>query len=163
MSVFDSFLEIAGNLGFLVGDNDRRRERARKEKRSWGTEQEGLAVSIAASSVDLKPDETLRIEVALRNSGTAEREFMVGNWLRFFKLDISGPSGFPVELTTFGRRQLEAAQNAPELPMILKPDEVMEADFPVSVLYQLKDHGEYTVVGRSIANSAVSNELKIRI
>ena len=163
MSVFDSFLEIAGNLGFLVGDNDRRRERIRKERRSWGKEQDGLAISVAASSLEAKQDETLRIEVALRNSSTAEREFMVGNWLRFFKLDISGPSGSPVELTTFGRGQLEAAQNAPELPMILKPGQVMEADFPVSVLYQLKEHGEYTVVGKSIANGAISNELKIRI
>jgi len=79
MSLFDSFLEIAGNLGFLVGNNDRRRERARKERRSWGPEQDGYSVSIATASLSPSPDESLRVEIALRNASPETRELLIGN------------------------------------------------------------------------------------
>ncbi len=162
MSLFDSFLEVAGNLGFLVGNNDRRRERERKEKRSWGAESDSLAVSIAASSLELAPEETLRIEVALRNAGDADRELTIGPWLRFFTLEISGPDGAPAELATFGQRQFDAARDVPEHRVSLSPGQVIEADFPVSALYNLKRNVTYTVRGKSRASSAISNELTIR-
>ncbi len=162
MSIFESFLEVAGNLGFLVGNNDRRRERVRKEKRSWGAEQDGFAVSIAASSLELQPDETLRIEVALRNASDNERELIVGPWLRFFTLQIVETNGAPAELSPFGQNQFEAAQNLPEHQVTLSPNQVIEADFPVSALYSLKKNTAYTIVGTASATRAVSNELTIR-
>jgi len=73
MSFFDSVLEIVGNLGFLVGNNDRRRERASKERRSWGPEQDGYSVSIAIGSLSPGSDKSLRVKVALRNASRETR------------------------------------------------------------------------------------------
>jgi len=162
MSIFDSLLEVAGNLGFLVGNNDRRRELARKEKRSWGAEKDGLQVSIAASSLELQPDETLRIEVALRNTSDIERDLTVAIWLRFFILAISESDGTPAELSAFGQSQFDAAQTIPEHQVSLSPNQVIEADFPVSALYNLKRNTTYTIIGKTQESSAISNELSIR-
>ena len=163
MSFFDSFLEAAGNLGFLVGNNDRRRAQARKEKRSWGPEQDGVAISIAASSLEPTPDDSLRIEVALRNMSQETKSIQVGPWLRFFSLDIRQPNGSEIPLTSFGMRQFEAAATAPARTINVMPGEIVEADLPVGALYDWKQPGAYRVIGKCEASTALSNELEIRI
>jgi len=162
MKLFDSFLEVAGNLGFLVGDNDRRRVRARKERRSWGTEMDGLAVSIAASTLELKSDDSLRIEIALRNTSSQPRIVRLSAWLRFFSLQITDTTGQPADLSSFGRSQFEAAEAAPEHDHALLPGAILEAEIPAGVLYNLKHRGVYTLRGQSRAGRAISNEIQIR-
>lgn len=163
MSVFDSFLEVAGNLGFLVGNNDRRRAQARKENRSWGVERDGFAVSIAASSLEPQADDSLRIEVALRNTGAEAKSLKVGSWLSFFSLSILKPDGSEARLSNFGKRQTEAADAAPTHDVMLEPDQVIEADLPVGALYEFRQRGVYQVVGSCQATGAISNTLDIRI
>ena len=163
MSVFDAFLEVAGNLGFLVGNNDRRRAQARKNKRSWGSEQDGFALSIAASSLHPTSDDGLRVEVALRNMSPQPKTIQVGAWLRFFSLSIHRPDGSEAQLTSFGKRQIEAAENAPVRTVVLSPGEIMEADLPVGALYDWRQPGIYRVAGKCQLTVALSNELEIRI
>lgn len=162
MSVFDSFLEVAGNLGFLVGDNDRRRARERKERRSWGPEVDGFSISIAANSVKPTPDDPLRIEIALRNTGATPREISVRPWLIFFPIQISDSEGHPASLNKFGQRQMEAAQATGARPLTLPGGETLEADIPIGALYNWRPGTIYTLYGHCLAGRAISNELEIR-
>lgn len=162
MSVFDSFLEVAGNLGFLVGNNDRRRARERKERRSWGPEVDGFVISIAANSVKPTPDETLSIEIALRNTGDTVREIIVPPWLIFFPIQITDSAGNPAILNSFGKRQMEAAQATGARPLTLPGGETLEADIPIGALYTWRPGTIYTLYGHCLAGGAISNELEIR-
>ena len=162
MSLFDSFLEVAGNLGFLVGDNDRRRARERKERRSWGAEVEGFAVSIAANSAKPTLDHPLSIEIALRNTSSVARQITASPWLSFFPIQITDSAGNPALLNSFGQRQMEAAQATDARPLTLLSGETLEADIPVGALYIWQPGTIYTLRGRCLAGRAISNEWEIR-
>ena len=163
MSFFDSFLEIAGNLGFLVGNNDRRRLQARKEKRSWGPEQDGFAIALTPNTGNPGADSSLTFEVALRNTSGTARVVRVGSWIEFFKLEITQPDGSEAAWSSFGVSQMEAAQTAPERTVTLQPGETLQADLPVDVLYHLKTPGSYRARATAKEVSAFSNEVTIRI
>ncbi len=154
MKFFDSFLEIAGNLGFLVGNNDRIRERTRRERRNWGVQQEGFQLSAAITG-----DEASRkVEVALRNASAEPREIQLQPWLIFFPIAIHEAS-----LTPFGRKQMEAAAATPARTVTLSPNQVLEADIPISALYDLTKPGLYTITVTCQASRALSHSLEIRI
>ena len=163
MSFFDSFLEIAGNLGFLVGNNDRRRTQARKEKRLWGPEQDGFAIALTPNTPGPGTDSTLSFEIALRNMSDTARTLRLGSWLTFFKLRITEFDGSEVALSSFGVSQLEAGKSVPQRVVTLQPGETLHADLPVGVLYHLNKPGSYLARATAQGVSAVSNEATIRI
>jgi hypothetical protein len=162
VSLLDSFLEVAGNLGFLVGDNDRRRARERKERRSWGAEKDGFSVSIATNNLKPTANDPLRIEIALRNATLLAREISVPPWLSFFVLEIQDSEGNSASLNSFGRHQMAAAQLNVPRTLTLPAGETVEAEIPVGALYTLGPGKVYTIRGHSLAGSAISHELEIR-
>lgn len=163
MKFLEKFAEIAGNLGFLVGDGDRRREQSRKAKRTWGASVDGITLSASANTPCPSPDEPLRIDVALRNIGTEPKTFSIGAWIEFFTLTIIQPDGTEAALTAFGKRQFEAARKQDERKIVVAPEQEIDADLPAGALYELRQTGVYRIVGKCQKSRAVSNEFEIRI
>ena len=113
--------------------------------RQWGAPAEGLALSI--ESVLLREDRSVmsNLSVVLRNVGDATKSLVVPGWLFFFHVEITGPDGTPVPVSSFGGELLKPSRRTERIDVTLAPGALTETQIPVGSIFEMRAKGEYRI------------------
>ena len=135
-------------LGLTV-KNDEPLE-VREPDRQWGTPSGDLQLSAKA-----KGD---RLSVVLKNAGFTEIRATIPEWLTFYHLDISGEP----PLSKFGKHVLDPQRTARRTDVVLTPGKPIEAEIPISSLYEMGNKPRRVRVSCEVAGAkVVSNEVEL--
>ena len=108
--------------------------------RAWGEMVGGLALSAAP-----KTGAPNILSLILRNAGDAPCSLVVPGWLHFFSVHVTAPGGLPAPFTAYGRAALAPDQDRTRLEVRLEPQQSVEVELPVTLLFEMKTPGTHIV------------------
>jgi len=158
--MLDEIMDVLANLGLVMRDTRAKNMAREWSGLSWGTEQEGFALSIRAIDQD-------RIGVALKNTSAEKVEAALPNWLLFFQVAITQPDQSLAEISPYGQGVLETLQKQKPSLVEFAPEEMRTTEIPIGALFQMRLAGECRItvtcpVPRPGSQSILhSNELRL--
>jgi len=130
-------------MGLSVRDDPKRV--VDPETRQWGSPVDGFALSI--ESVLLREDRSVmsNLSVVLRNVSAASKSLVVPGWLFFFHVEMTGPDGTPVPVSSFGGELLKPSRRTERIDVTLAPGALTETQIPVGSIFEMRAKGEYQI------------------
>ena len=110
------------------------------EGREWGGVTGGLDLSIAP-----RKDQKDLISVILRNVEPAAKRVVTRGWLHFLEVHVTAPDGSAVPLSAYGRQALDTSRATSQMTVQLGPNEMVETELPIGILYEMSMRGGYKV------------------
>jgi hypothetical protein len=110
------------------------------EGREWGSVTGGLDLSIAP-----RKDQKDLISVILRNVEPAPKRIVTRGWLHFLEVHLTSPDGPAVPVSAYGRQALDPSRAVSGVAVQLGPNEMVETELPIGLLYEMSVPGSYKV------------------
>ncbi len=130
-------------MGLSVRDDPKRI--VDPETRQWGSPVDGFALSI--ESVLLREDRSVmsNLSVVLRNVNDATQSLVVPGWLFFFHVEMTGPDGSRVPVSSFGGELLKLSRRTQRIEVTLAPGALTETQIPVGSIFEMGAKGAYGI------------------
>jgi hypothetical protein len=143
ISAFRSFFDYLARMGLSVRDDPKRV--VDPETRQWGSPVDGFALSV--ESVLLREDRSVmsNLSVVLRNVSDATKSLVVPGWLFFFHVEMTGPDGSRVPVSSFGGELLKLSRRTERIDVTLAPGGLTETQIPVGSIFEMGAKGEYRI------------------
>jgi len=108
--------------------------------RQFGGFSGGFDLSIAP-----RKDQRDLLSVILRNVEPLEKRLVTNGWLHFLEVHLTAPDGSPVPQSPYGREALKPGHAKPESVLHFGPEEMVETELPLAILYEMQTPGTYQV------------------
>jgi hypothetical protein len=108
--------------------------------REWGQVTGGLDLSIAP-----RTDQKDLLSVILRNVEPIAKQIVTRGWLHFLEVHLTSPDGADVPLSAYGRQVLDPSRATSQMTVQLGPNEMVETELPIGLLYEMSAPGTYQV------------------
>jgi len=143
ISAFRNFFDFLARMGLSVRDDPKRV--IDPANRQWGPPIGGLALSL--ESVLLREDRSVmsNLSVVLRNLSDATKSLVVPGWLFFFHVEITGPDGTPVPVSSFGGELLKPSRRTERIDVTLGPGALTETQIPIGSIFEMRAEGQYRI------------------
>jgi hypothetical protein len=106
------------------------------EGREWGVAVGGLDLSIAP-----RQGRNDLLSVILRNVEPVTKRIVTRGWLHFLEVHFTAP----VPLSAYGRQALDPSRAISGVAVQLGPNEMVETELPLGLLYEMSAPGTYKV------------------